>query len=228
MATDCGGGKRFSSAADGHNLQTMMSMELYSAYALATAALVLMPGPIVTLTVANSLAHGATRGLLTVCGSSMGTAVLLALGAFGMAWVFTTLSEWFDWIRYIGAAYLIFLGLRQWRAKPIDLKDATADKGPVFSVIAHGFIVAITNPKTILFYAAFFPQFLDTTQPLGPQLALMSATFVVLAIILDGGYALMAGRLRRWLTGAEKGRLRNRLTGGLLMLTGAGLALVRR
>lgn len=205
-----------------------MSLELYIAYVLATTLLVLMPGPIVTLTVANSLAHGATRGFLTVCGATLGSAVLLGLGALGMAWVLSALSAWFDWIRWIGAAYLIFLGLRQWNARPADLAHGKADRGPVFSVLAHGFLVAVTNPKTILFYAAFFPQFLDTTKPLGPQLTLLCVTFVVIGFTFDNGYALMAGRARRWLGGAEKGRLRNRITGGLLMLTGAGLALVRR
>jgi homoserine/homoserine lactone efflux protein len=206
----------------------MMPFDVYVAYVLATSLLVLMPGPIVTLTVANSLAHGATRGVLTVCGATAGSAVLLALGAFSMAWVFTLLSEWIIWIRWIGAGYLIFLGIRQWRAKPIDLRDARADKGPVLSVLAHGFLIAITNPKTILFYVAFFPQFLDASQALGPQLAVMGVTFVVIAFTLDNGYALLAGRLRHWLTGADKGRLRNRLTGSLLMITGVGLALVRR
>jgi len=206
----------------------MMSFDLYLAYCLATALLVLMPGPIVTLVVANSLAHGAPRGLLTSAGSTLGSAVLLALGAFGMAWALAVLSEWFDWIRWIGAAYLLFLGLKQWNAKPADLGHGKADKGPVFSVMAHGFIVAVTNPKTILFYAAFFPQFLDPARPLGPQLLIMSVTFVVIAFALDSSYALVAGRIRPWLSGAEKGRLRNRITGGLLMLTGAGLALVRR
>lgn len=206
----------------------MISMDLYIAYVLATAALIAMPGPIVTLTVANSLAHGAGRGLLTVVGATVGSGVLLAMGALGLAWLISLLSQWFDWIRYIGAAYLIFLGLRQWRAAPVELGQAQADKGPVASVMFHGFVVAVTNPKTILFYAAFFPQFLDMARPLTPQLLVMTVTFLVLALVLDSSYALLAGRLRRWLSGAEKGRLRNRITGGLLMITGAGLAMVRR
>ncbi len=207
---------------------SLMSLDLYLAYVLASALLILMPGPIVTLTVANSLAHGARRGMLTVLGASAGSGVLLGLGALGMAWILDMLSHWFDWIRWIGAAYLIFLGLKQWNSKPVDLSHGAADKGPVLSVMAHGFLVAVTNPKTILFYAAFFPQFIDAEQPLGPQLTLMSVTFVVLALILDNGYALLAGRVGRWLGGAKQGRIRNRITGGLLMITGAGLALVRR
>ncbi|MBT6093408.1 MAG: LysE family translocator [Rhodospirillaceae bacterium] len=206
----------------------MIAYDLYIAYVLATTALVLMPGPIVTLTVANSLAHGAGRGVLTVAGATAGSGVLLACGALGLAWVLSELSEWVNVIRWVGAAYLIFLGVRQWRSKPVDLDDAHADKGRVASVVLHGFVVAVTNPKTILFYAAFFPQFIDTARPLEPQLWIMSATFLVIGFSLDSGYAMMAGRLRRWLSGANKGRLRNRITGSLLMITGAGLALVRR
>ena len=203
-------------------------MELYLAYVLATSVLILMPGPIVTLTVANSLTHGAGRGLLTVLGATAGSGVLLVMGAFGLAWLVSLLSEWFNWIRWIGAAYLIFLGLKQWNAPPVDLDDARADKGPVLSVMLHGFLVAVTNPKTILFYAAFFPQFLDMSNSLGPQLFIMTVTFLGLALLFDSSYALLAGHLRRWLTGTERGRLRNRISGGLLMITGAGLALVRR
>ena len=206
----------------------MIEPDLYIAYMLATTALILMPGPIVTLTVATSLAHGARHGILTVCGATIGSGVLLALGALGMAWAFAFLSGWFSVIRWAGADYLIFLGVKQWRARPVALNDAHTNEGPVAAVLMHGFVVAVTNPKTILFYAAFFPQFLDTSRALGPQLWVLSLTFVVIAFTLDSCYATMAGRLRRWLTGAERGLLRNRITGGLMMITGAGLALMHR
>ena len=97
----------------------MIEPDLYIAYMVATAALILMPGPIVTLTVATSLAHGARRGFLIVCGATVGSSVLLALGALGMAWAFAVLSGWITVIRWVGAAYLIFFwvsgsGVRHW------------------------------------------------------------------------------------------------------------------
>ena len=220
--------KGFSLPLDVPSLAAMIEPDLYIAYMVATAALILMPGPIVTLTVATSLAHGARRGFLIVCGATVGSSVLLALGALGMAWAFAVLSGWITVIRWVGAAYLIFLGVRQWCAPLVDLIDAHTNEGPVASVLMHGFVIAITNPKTILFYAAFFPQFLDTSRAMGPQLWVLSLTFIVMAFTLDSCYATMAGRLRRWLTEAERGRLRNRITGGLLMITGAGLALMHR
>lgn len=205
-----------------------MELDIYLAYVLASALLIVMPGPIVTLVVANSLTHGTRTGLATAVGSTLGSGVLLALGGFGMAWVLGLLSDWLMWLRWAGAAYLIYLGIRQWRAPVHGLEDTTADTGPPKVVFLHGFIVAVTNPKTILFYVAFFPQFIDAAQPLGLQLTIMCATFLVLAVILDGSYALLAGRLRPWLSGEKRGRIRNRITGGLLMITGAGLALVRK
>jgi homoserine/homoserine lactone efflux protein len=92
----------------------------------------------------------------------------------------------------------------------------------------RGFLVSATNPKTLLFYAAFFPQFVDPLSAPGPQLMLMSATFLALAVLLDGGYALLAGRLREWFRGRRRARLRNRITGSLLIGAGLGLALARR
>jgi len=205
-----------------------MEIDIYLAYCLATALLILMPGPIVTLVVANSLSHGTRTGLATAVGATLGSGVLLAAGGFGMAWLLGLLSDWLIWLRWIGAAYLIYLGLRQWRAPVHGLEQTTADEGPPKVVFLHGFVVAVTNPKTILFYVAFFPQFIDPAGSVGTQLMIMCATFLTLAMILDGSYALLAGRLRPWLTGEKRGHIRNRITGTLLMVTGAGLALVRK
>ena len=101
------------------------------------------------------------------------------------------------------------------------------DRGPR-ALFWRGFLVALTNPKTWFFYAAFFPQFVDAAHAPGPQLALLCATFLVLATLLDGGYALLAGRLRGLFRDRRRARLRNRLTGSLLIGAGLGLALARR
>ena len=205
-----------------------MEIDTYIGFILATALLILMPGPIVSLTVSNSLRHGSKTGFLTTVGATAGSAVLLTAGALGMAWALQLLSDWFSLLRIIGAGYLIYLGIRQWREAARGLEDFKADKHPGRKVIIHGFIVAITNPKTILFYAAFFPQFIDMSQPTGPQLVLMSITFLCVAITIDGMYAFLAGRLRPWLQGGNRGRLRNRITGTLLIGTGIALLFARK
>ena len=206
-----------------------MSIELYLAFCLATAILILMPGPIVTLVIAQSLRHGTTTGLATVAGSSIGNALLVAAGAFGLSTAFVLFADLFDLIRWLGAGYLIWLGLREFRSKgtDLDVSKAGVPKAKA-TVFWQGIVVAITNPKTILFYAAFFPQFIDAAVPLVPQLVLMSVTFVVIAAIFDSGYALLAGRLRGALLGSRCAKIRSRITGSLLIGTGIGLALVRR
>jgi homoserine/homoserine lactone efflux protein len=202
----------------------MIDLQLYLTFVAATIVLLLIPGPNVALIVANSVAHGTRYGVLTVAGTSAAVVVQLALTALGMTAVLGTLAQWFDWIRWLGVAYLVFLGIRQWRAPPVDF-GATAPL-PKHLVFARGFLVALTNPKTLLFYSAFFPQFIIAEQAMATQIAVLAATFLGLAIILDSGWAILAGRARGLL--ARRGAWRNRLTGSLLIGAGIGLALARR
>ncbi len=206
----------------------MINMDLYITFVLAATLLILMPGPVVTVTVANALKHGTRQGLQTVIGASSGTALLLLVGGFGMASAFALLAQWFDWLRWIGAAYLVFLGVQQWRAKPVSPTSDDVGAGTKKNSFWQGFMVSITNPKSILFFAAFFPQFIDPTRPAGQQLLILSITFLVIAIILDSSYALLSGRLRPYLNDAKRGRLRNRITGSLLIGTGLVLAMARK
>ena len=203
-----------------------MDSHLLIGFATATAVLIIVPGPIVMLTIANSLSHGVRAGLVTIAGTSVATSILLAAGGLGLAWVLTSLAAWFDWVRWGGAAHLIYLGARQWLNRAHELVEHTEAR-PGHSIFWQGFVVSITNPKTILFYAAFFPQFLDPTRPVGPQLVVMSVLFLVIAVVFDGCYAVLSGRLRPWLAGERRGRIRNRITGSLLICTGLVLALAR-
>lgn len=208
-----------------------IDIELYAAFVFATSLLILMPGPIVTLVIANSLKHGTRTGLTTVIGANSGSTILLTAGALGLSTVLAVAADVFEWIRWAGVAYLVYLGLREWRsafkAQPDAPEGLPADKKPK-GVFWHGFVIAITNPKTVFFFVAFFPQFIDPAQPYAPQIILLCTTFIVLAFLLDGFYAVVAGRARGWLAGAQKARLRHGITGTLLMGTGLGLALARR
>lgn len=205
--------------------------ELYAAFVLATAALILMPGPIVTLVIANSLKHGARTGVTTVIGANTGTTILLTAGALGLSTVLAVAADIFEWVRWAGVAYLVYLGVREWRqvfkARAEAVEQLTADRKPR-GVFWHGFVVAITNPKTVFFFVAFFPQFIDPARATGPQLAILCVSFMVIAFLLDGMYAVVAGRARGWLAGGAKARLRHGITGTLLIGTGLGLALARR
>lgn len=208
----------------------MLNPELFIAFCLAAALLILIPGPVVTLVVATSLKHGTRTGLYSVAGASMGNAMLAICGAVGVTTLMTLLADLFEVIRWLGAAYLVWLGIKEWRAgaQPIG-EDARAEAPlPAKGVFLQGLVIGITNPKAILFYIAFFPQFTDSALPAAPQLAAMVGAFILIGLAFDGMYALLAGRLRRFLTHGRGARWRSRLTGTLLIGTGIGLALTRR
>ncbi len=202
-----------------------MGINLYLAFVLATSVLMLMPGPNVALIVANSVAFGTRYGLLTVAGTSAAMIVQLMLFALGMTALLGVMAQWFEWIRWIGVAYLVWIGVQQWRAPAIDLTRTQPERRPAREIFLRGVLVSMTNPKTLVFYGAFFPQFVTPGADLAWQIAVLSLTFVGLAVLLDGSWAVLAGRLRGVL--ARQGRLRNRVTGGLLIGAGAGLALAR-
>jgi len=199
---------------------------LFLAFVLAVTVLMLIPGPNVALIVANSVTYGSRYGLLTVAGTSSAMVVQLGLTVLGMTELLGTLSTWFEWIRWIGAAYLIYLGVTQWRAPPINLTDVRPEPKSARAMYTRALLVSLTNPKTLFFYGAFFPQFVVTSHDLGTQIGILTATFLALAVLVDGCWALTAARVRGLL--AVHGRLRNRISGGLLVGAGIGLAFARK
>jgi threonine/homoserine/homoserine lactone efflux protein len=204
----------------------MMSLHLYLGFILANAILMLIPGPNVALITANSVAYGTRYGLLTVAGTTTGAGVQLALAVIGMSAALAAVSQLLTIVHWGGIAYLIWLGFRQFRAEPVDLTRIRAEPKSGRGIYGRAVLVAISNPKTLLFFGVLLPQFIDPRLPAGPQLALLAATLLAMAILLDGAWAVAAGRARALL--ARHGRLRNRVSGGLLMTAGVGLALAQR
>jgi threonine/homoserine/homoserine lactone efflux protein len=205
-----------------------MDLDLYLAFVLATAVLILIPGPSVSLIVATSIAHGARRALLTVAGNSSAIVIQLSVTALGMTSLLLMLSEWFEVLRWVGVIYLIYLGIRHWRAARPGAEAGTTESVAGQRLYWRGFVVSATNPKTLFFYAAFFPQFIDPQRPPELQLAVLCSTFLAIELLLDGAYAVLAGRVRGLLAGRRRARLRGRLTGSLMIGAGVGLALARR
>jgi threonine/homoserine/homoserine lactone efflux protein len=171
------------------------------------------------------VAHGSRYGLLTVAGTSTAMLLQLALVALGMTPLLAALGSWFELLRWIGVAYLVYLGIREWRAPAVDLTRTRPERKSPRSMFTRALLVSMTNPKTLLFYGAFFPQFVSSDHAFLPQVLLLSATFVVIAVLVDGSWALAAARTRHLL--ATRGRLRNRIAGGMLMGAGAVLAMAR-
>lgn len=151
--------------------------------------------------------------------------VQLGLTAAGMTELLGSLGTWFEWVRWVGVAYLIYIGVAQWRAPAIDLTKTRPEPKSISAIFVRALLVSLTNPKTLLFYGAFFPQFIRTDKAIGTQVAVLSIAFLAIAVIVDGCWAVLAARVRGVL--GSRGRLRNRLSGGFLVGAGAALALAR-
>lgn len=205
-----------------------MNIELYAAFVLTSVLLIIVPGPNVSLIVANSLSHGPRHALATVAGTTVAMSIQLAVTCAGVASLMALLAQGFEWLRWIGVAYLIYLGIKQWRTFALDQNVRATRETSRQRLFWQGFLVALTNPKTLLFYAAFLPQFVDPALAAGPQIVLLCVSFVVLAVILDGSYALLAGRMRGLLLQPRRARWLGRITGGFLIGAGVGLALARK
>ncbi|MEO1203938.1 MAG: LysE family translocator [Pseudomonadota bacterium] len=189
--------------------------------ALASAVLVTIPGPNVGLIIANTLQYGLRSGLATVFGTSVGLLMQLAVVVMGLAALVETASGVLTWLRWAGVGYFLWLGIRAWRA-PVESLDVEPLEPPVFW---HGVVIAVLNPKTLLFIAAFLPQFIPASATTA-DVALVAAVYLAVLALGDCVWALSANSARRWLN--RYARLRNRLTGGFLVAAAAGLALSRR
>jgi threonine/homoserine/homoserine lactone efflux protein len=180
----------------------------------ATLVLLLTPGPAVLYIVARSVSQGRAAGLASVGGVGAGNLVHAAAAALGLSSLLVASSLAFAAVKYLGAAYLVWLGLRTLLARPAAAPPEGAAAPPAASgwaTFRQGFVVAVLNPKTALFFVAFLPQFADAhAGPLWPQLLFLGVTFTALAVVTDSGYALLSGALaprlarRRGLAGASR------------------------
>jgi threonine/homoserine/homoserine lactone efflux protein len=204
-----------------------MSLELYAAYLVACFVIVIVPGPTVTLIIANSLKQGTRAGLLNAAGTQLGLAIMIAIVGIGLNSVIAAMGHWFDWVRLAGATYLIWLGWKMYRsASDTDAEAVTQPRAPRGGFFLQGVLVALGNPKTLLFFGAFFPQFLDPARDHATQIAIMGATAMAFAAISDSAYAVLSGRAGRFLS-QRRLRLLSKFSGGFLIGGGLWLASTR-
>ncbi len=203
-----------------------MSLELYAAYLVACIVIIIVPGPTVTLIVANSLKHGTRAGLLNVAGTQARLAIMIAVAGIGLSSVIAALGHWFEWLRLAGAAYLIWLGWKMLRSSGAGGEGAAPAKPPRGGFFLQGALVALSNPKMMLFFGAFFPQFLDPARDHATQIAIMGATALAFAALSDGTYAILSGRAGHLLSEGRV-RLLSKFSGSLLIGGGLWLASTR-
>ncbi len=205
-----------------------MDAVTYATFVLGCFVLVVVPGPTVTVIIANSLRSGTIAGLMNVAGTQAGLAVMLVLLAFGLDSVMALIGEWFDVLRWAGAAYLIYLGIKMWRSDGrLGEPDKAARAGSPARWFRQGVLVIWSNPKALLFFGAFIPQFVDPAGDLFGQTVLLGLTFMVVATIFDSLYAIGAGRAGAMLA-RKRIRLLERVAGSFLISGGLWLALTRR
>jgi len=203
-----------------------MDLQLYLAFFLATFVFMIIPGPNVALIVANSMAHGMRSGIFTVLGTCSAMVVQLVLVGVGIAGAASVLGDWIGWLRWLGIFYLIYLGVKQWSAPAAaDGSGSVRFSSLAGSAYARGFLVSLINPQTLVFYAAFFPQFVKTDQPVMAQMLVFGATFVWLALLVDGSWAVAVGLARFKMASSDA--VRSRVSGALLIVVAVALALAR-
>jgi homoserine/homoserine lactone efflux protein len=195
-------------------------------YILACFVFSIVPGPSVTVVVANALARGTSAGLWTILGTELSMLSMVLIVALGLSAVVAVIGEGFFWIKLAGAAYLIWIGVKMWRASG----EISVGKGrarSAFDYVVQGAVVNWSNPKTLLFLGAFLPQFVDLTQPTFPQIMVLGLIVMAVATLTDAVYAVTAGSARHWLDAARI-RVMNRVAGTVLIAGGVWLATQQR
>lgn len=201
-----------------------MNWQLFGGFLLITVILLLTPGPIVTLVISTGATKGVRAGLVTVAGTSTGNAVLLIAIALGLNWVLSHALYLFELLRWIGAVYLIWLGVQAWRTAGLSEQIPTGNHVHFW----RGFLVALSNPKTIAFFTAFLPQFVDPSRPAAHQIAVMCVVSALLATLSDSCWAIASGLGRAWFMKPERAKLLGRASALTLIGGGMWLSLARR
>ena len=201
-----------------------MDTHTWLIYFLAATGLSLSPGPNGLLALTHGALHGRRKAMYTITGGALGFVIVIALSMFGIGALLQTSLAWLTVLKWLGGAYLIWLGIQVWRSPPLSL-DASGSSEPRagWSMFHQGALSAITNPKAILFFAAFLPQFLDPHRSLFLQFIIMASTFAAIEIATEFFIASMANRMSPWLQ--RVGRRFNQVCGGVFMAIGVALPL---
>ena len=191
---------------------------------------ILSPGPAVLLSVTNSLTHGFKKSVFSSFGNITGILVVSSATAIGLGAVLQTSAFLFTVLKFSGAVYLIYLGIRQWRSKGNvfvrSIETPKHSQGNRKSFI-QGFLVAISNPKAVFFFAAFFPQFIDTSESIAIQFIILTATFMFFSLSVLVIYALSAHTAKVWFAKGDRALWFNRISGTAFITFGMGMLRLR-
>jgi threonine/homoserine/homoserine lactone efflux protein len=197
----------------------MPSPKVFAAFAVASLALLVVPGPSVLYIVTRSMDQGRAAGLVSVLGIHTGSIIHVAAAALGLSAILASSALTYGVVKYVGAAYLIWLGIRALRGRDEERPDAAGKGHSLGRIYAQGVVVNVLNPKTALFFLAFLPQFVDVSKGAVPlQIVLFGITFILLGFISDGTYALVSARVSRRLTARRGSGIVRRWLPGLTLI----------
>jgi threonine/homoserine/homoserine lactone efflux protein len=208
-----------------------MSLSTYLLYLVAVALLVLTPGPTMLMSMTNAIAHGAPKAMASASGSITAALCMILLSSLGLGAVLAASDTAFWILKLVGGAYLIYLGVKTFRSSvsSFDLPTASAESGtPLRELFMQGLLVGASNPKALLFFAAFFPQFVDASQAWAPQFAILALTFVAFELAALSVCTLFAARIAPWLRQSGRARVFNRISGSLFAGMGVLLLTARK
>jgi len=195
-------------------------------FVMAALLLLLAPGPAVLYIVARSIDQGSLAGIVSVFGIGMGSLVHVTAAALGLSALLVSSALAFMFVKYLGAAYLIYLGVTTLLKKPVPIAAQERPKQPLFKIFRQGVIVNVLNPKTALFFFAFLPQFVDAHRgSVSLQILFLGGLFTTMAICTDSIYALLAGRLGTWLKNSLRfQKIQKYFSGSIYILLGLSTA----
>ena len=213
-----------------------MELNVWLAFLAASVAIAISPGSGAVLSMSHGLAYGVRHASATILGLQAGVAGILLIAGLGVGALLIASATAFTVVKVLGATYLVWLGIKQWRAPVMPGTVAQAEEcarpaqllPSVRERFLLGFFTNMTNPKGIVFMVAVLPQFIDPQRALWLQLLVLMATTVAVDVVVMHGYAFMASRAQRWLSSARSRRAQNRVFGGVLMVMGASLLMVKR
>ncbi|WP_027857689.1 LysE family translocator [Marinobacterium jannaschii] len=201
-----------------------MTPDTWILYLLAVMGLSASPGPNGLLALTHGALYGHKRTLFTVSGGTLGFMLLISLSMFGIGALIQASTQALTILKWAGGAYLVWLGIQLWRSPPMNLaSNEQAQQRSNGTLFRQGFISAISNPKVLLFFGAFLPQFIDPTAPLWTQFLVMALTFAVVEFVVECALARVAHQLRPWLE--RSGKRFNRACGGIFAIIGTALPL---
>jgi threonine/homoserine/homoserine lactone efflux protein len=204
-----------------------MSVETWLAFAAASAVLLVIPGPSILLVVSYALGRGWRVAAPVATGVALGDLTAMTLSMLGVGALLAGSATLFTVVKWVGAGYLVWLGVKLWRAGAVLETAARSEPVAARRMLAHAWLVTTLNPKSIVFFVAFLPQFLDPGRPFWTQMAVFEATFVTLAFANAFGYALLAARARRLASSPRALRILNRAGGMALIAAGAAAVTMR-